>query len=132
VLHEVVQLIHGSGSRPDIVNQRLENASRVLRAEDGSYGVKAVDCAGMDDGTEGYGQGGWGYGFGSQSFKRSDNFNDGVARANKLDAGLALWAYDGRRAESASAGCGRLHVGDPVQKTSLVCYQSTRAGISPS
>jgi hypothetical protein len=86
----------------------------------------------VDDGTEGYREGGWGHGFGSQSLERPHNFDDGVARANKLDAGLALRAYDSGRAESASAGCGRLHVGNPVEKTSLVCYQSTRAGISPS
>jgi hypothetical protein len=85
----------------------------------------------VDNGTEGHCQGGWGYGFGSQSFERSDDFDDRIARAYKLDAGLALWAYDSGRAESASAGSGRLHVGNPVEKASLVCYQSTRAGISP-
>ena len=85
----------------------------------------------MDNSAEGYCQGGWGYGFGSKSFQGSDNFDDGIARTDQLDVGLALGAYDGGRTESAFAGCGRLHVGDPVEETGLVCYQRTGAWISP-
>ncbi|KAH0294638.1 hypothetical protein KCU62_g275, partial [Aureobasidium sp. EXF-3399] len=76
-------------------------------------------------------QGGWGYGFGSDSFECSDDFDDGVARADELNARLALRTQDGGRAESAFAGCRRLHVGDPVEETCFVCYQGTRARVSP-
>jgi hypothetical protein len=91
-----------------------------------------MNCTSVDDSAEGYSQGGRGDGFGSQSFECSDNFDDGIARADERDVGLALRTDNGGRAESAFAGCGRLHVGNPIEKTSLVGYQSTRARVSPN
>lgn len=85
----------------------------------------------MDDGTESYGESGRGYGFGSHSFKCSDDFDNGVARADEVDVGLALRTCDGGRAESALAGVGGLEVCYPVEETCFVCDQRTRTRVSP-